>query len=135
MFYYNDFNARSTKWWKLDKENFEGPEVNIITRAVGYSQVINQSTHITKDSLSCIDLMFTSNSNLINRYGVETSLFQKCRHNIVYGKIDFKIPIAPPYMREVWHYKNASAESNVLFLVLTGTFYSGENMSSKRLTY
>ena len=101
MFYYNDFNARSTKWWKLDKENFEGPEVNIIIRAVGYSQVINQSTHITKDSLSCIDLMFTSNSNLINRYGVETSLFQKCRHNIVYGKIDFKIPIAPPYMREV----------------------------------
>ena len=39
------------------------------------------------------------------------SLFEKCHHNIVYGKIDFKIPIPLRYMREVWDYKNASAES------------------------
>ena len=39
------------------------------------------------------------------------SLFEKCHHNIVYGKIDFKIPIPPTYMREVWDYKTASAES------------------------
>ena len=105
-----DFNARSTKWWKLDKENLEGREINI-TRAAGYSQLINQPTHIIKDSLSCIDLIFRSNPNLIYSSGVEMSLFEKCYHNIVYGKIDFKIPIPPPYMREVWDYKNASAES------------------------
>ena len=29
----------------------------------------------------------------------------------MYGKIDIKIPIPLPYMREVWDYKNASAES------------------------
>ena len=65
------------------------------------------------------------------------SLFEKCHHNIVYGKIDFKIPIPLRYMREVWDYKNASAESMQpsLFLVLTGIFYSGENLSTKRLTY
>ena len=28
----------------------------------------------------------------------------------MYGKIDFKILIPPPYTREVWDYKNASAE-------------------------
>ena len=39
------------------------------------------------------------------------SLFEKCHHNIAHGKIDFKISIPPPYMREVWDYKNASAES------------------------
>ena len=39
------------------------------------------------------------------------SLFEKFHHNIVYGEIDFKIPIPPPYMREVWDYKNASAKS------------------------
>ena len=44
-----DFNARSTKWWKIYKENFEGREINIITRAAGYSQLINQRAHITKD--------------------------------------------------------------------------------------
>ena len=106
----DDFNARSTKWWKLDKENLEGREINIITRAAGYSQLIHQPTNITKDSLSCIDLIFTSNPNLIKSSGVKMSLFEKCQHNIVYDKIDFKIPIPPPYMRDVWDYKNASAE-------------------------
>ena len=56
------------------------------------------------------DLIFTSNPNLINSSGVEMSLFEKCHHNIAHGKIDFKIPIPPPYMREVLDYKNASAE-------------------------
>ena len=96
-----DFNARSTKWWKLDKENLEGREINIITRAAVYSQLINQSKHLTKYFLSCIDLIFTSNPNLINSSGVEMSLFEKCHHNIVYGKIDFKTPLPSSYMREV----------------------------------
>ena len=39
------------------------------------------------------------------------SLFEKCHHNIVYGQLDFKIAIPPPCTREVWDYKNASAES------------------------
>ena len=54
--------------------------------------------------------IFTSNPNLINSSGSEMSLFEKCHHNIIYGKIDFKILIPPPYTREVWDYKNASAE-------------------------
>ena len=99
-----DFNARSTKWWKLDKGNIEGRQINTITRAAGYSQLINQPT------LRTLCLIFTSNPYLINSSGVEMSLFEKCHHNIVYGKIDFKIPIPPPYMTEVWDYKNASAE-------------------------
>ena len=73
----DNFNTRSTKWWKLDKENLEGREINIITRAAGYSQLIHQPTNITKDSLSCIDLIFTSNPNLINSSGVKMSLFEK----------------------------------------------------------
>ena len=35
-----DFNAISTKWWKLDKQNLERREINIITRAAGCSQHI-----------------------------------------------------------------------------------------------
>ena len=94
-----DFNARSTEWWKVDKENFEGYETKIITHATGYSQLINQHIYITKDSLSCIDLIFTSNPNSINSSSVEMSLFEKCYRKIVYGKITFQIP------------KNASTES------------------------
>ena len=29
------------------------------------------------------------------------SLFEKSHHNTVDGKIDFKIPVPPPYMKEV----------------------------------
>ena len=39
------------------------------------------------------------------------SLFEKCHQNIVDGKIDFKIPIPPPYMKEVWDYENTCEES------------------------
>ena len=40
------------------------------------------------------------------------SLLEKCYHdNIVYVTIDFQVPFPPPYMREVWDYKNASKES------------------------
>ena len=77
----------------------------------GYSQLINQPTHITKDSMSCVGFIFTLNPNLIKNSGAEMSLLEKCHHNIVYGKIDFKIPIPPPYIREVYDYKNARAES------------------------
>ena len=64
------------------------------------------------------------------------SLFEKCHHNIVHGKIDFKIPILPPYMTEVWDYKNASAETiQCSVSSIDWSFYFGENLSTKRLTY
>ena len=61
--------------------------------------------------MSCVGFIFTLNPNLIKNSGAEMSLLEKCHHNIVYGKIDFKIPIPPPYIREVYDYKNARAES------------------------
>ena len=63
-----DFNARSSKWWNLDKENAEGREISSLTPACGHSQIINQPTHITKES-SCIDLVFTTSPNLISNTG------------------------------------------------------------------
>ena len=64
------------------------------------------------------------------------SLFEKIYHNIVYGKIDFKISILPLYMRKSGNTKMLVQKvSNALFLVLNATFYSEENLSTKRLTY
>ena len=51
-----DFNAKSSRWCSLDKDNAEGQEINSLTSACGYSQLINKPTHITKESSSCIDL-------------------------------------------------------------------------------
>ena len=109
----------------------QGREINIITRAAGYSQLINRPTHNTKDTLSCIDLIFTSNPNLISSSDVEMSLFEECHHNIMYSKIDFKIPSPPLGLQKCLVHK----VSNVMFLVLTGFFYSTENLSTKRWTY
>ena len=61
--------------------------------------------HVSKESSSCIDLIFVTSPDLIR---VELSIFGKCHHNLIHGIIDFKTPLLPPYSREVWDYKNAN---------------------------
>ena len=73
-----------------------------------YSQLINKPTHATKESSSCIDLIFATSPNLIREIGVELSIFENCHYNLIYGIIDFKVPLPPPYLREVWDYKSAN---------------------------
>ena len=75
----------------------------------GYCQLM--PTHMTKQYSSCIDLIFTSNPSVISASGVELSLYEKCHRNLIYGKINFNVPLPPPYIREVWDYKNAKAEN------------------------
>ena len=59
------------------------------------------------------------------------SLFQKCHHKILYGKTDFKIPIPPPYMREVWNYKVASTENIqcLIFSIDWNFLFCGKSMN------
>ena len=73
--------------------------------------IVDQATHITKDSSSCINFIFSSNPSFISASGVELSLHYKCRHNLIYGKINFNVPFPPPHVREVWDYKNANVEN------------------------
>ena len=99
-----DFNAKSSRWWRLDKDNAAGREINSLACACGYSQLINKPIHITKETSSCIDLIFATSLNLITEIGVELSIFEKCHHNLIHGIIDFKVPFPPSYLREVWDY-------------------------------
>ena len=62
----SDFNAKCTNWYKHDKTNFEGIAIENISSQCGLYQVINEPTHISENSSSCIDLIFTSQPNLIN---------------------------------------------------------------------
>ena len=64
-----------------------------------------------KDSSSCIDLISTSNPTFISASGVEPSLYEKRHHNLIYGKINFNVPLSPPYISEVWDYKNEKVEN------------------------
>ena len=57
---------------------------------------------------SCIDLLFTSQPNLISESGVHSSLFPRCHHQIIYAKINLKIYYPAPYEKLVWDYSKAN---------------------------
>ena len=61
--------------------------------------------------MSYIDLVFCTNENVISNYIVDVSLFKKCHHNIIHGKIDIRIRLPRAYIREVWDYSKANIES------------------------
>ena len=80
--------------------------------SVGFTQVINEPTHIQSSSSSCIDLIFTDQPNLSVNCGVHASLHSNCHHQIVYSRFNLDIyypPPPPPYQRLIWDYKKADA--------------------------
>ena len=81
-----------------------------MTSQSGLNQIINEPTHITKNSSTCIDLLFTSQTNLVIESGVHSSLYPNCHHQIIFEKFDLRIFYPPPYERNVWHYKQANTE-------------------------
>ena len=105
-----DFNAKCTNWYKHDKTNFEGIAIENISSQCGLYQVINEPTHILENSSSCIDLIFTSQPNLITESGVHPSLHPNCHHQVIYTKFNLKVYYPPPHEREVWHYKEVDTD-------------------------
>ena len=103
-----DFNAMSNLWFKGDKTTHEGSKIDGITSSFGLQQIINEPTHIIGDSSSCIDLIFTSQPNLVMESGAHSSLHPIFHHQITNAKFNLKIYYPPPYEREMWHYKKAN---------------------------
>ena len=58
-------------------------EIESLTFTTGYSQLINQPTHITNIS---------TYSSFAKDSGVELPLFNKRHHNIIFGKLSLKFP-------------------------------------------
>ena len=67
---------------------------------------INQPI-LPETGLSCIELIFASQRNLVVESGVQSSLHQNCHNQIVFARFNLKIVFPPPYEREVWHFKKA----------------------------
>ena len=103
-----DFNGKCSKWCASDRNNSAGIEVDNITTISGYNQMIDKPTHYINELSSGIDLIFSSNVNLTKNCRVEQSLYETCHHNIIYGTLNFNIPLPPPYFTEIWDYKNAN---------------------------
>ena len=60
--------------------------------------------------ITCIDLIFTSQANLLIESGVHPFLHSNCHHQIIYSKFELQIFYPPPYLREVNHHKDAKTE-------------------------
>ena len=64
--------------------------------------------------MSCIDLIFCTSKNIISNHGVDVTMlrcYEKCHHNIIYGKINICVPLPPVYIREDRDYSKANIEN------------------------
>ena len=86
-----DFNMQSQ-----DKTNFEGDAIENLTSQFVLYQVIKEPAHILDTSSSCINLIFTSQPNLITESGVHSSLHSNCHHQIIFAKFNFKVVYPSP---------------------------------------
>ena len=58
----------------------------------GQHQLISSTTHMTKRSFCCIDLILTSNPSFNTEYSIEKSLYtDSCHHGTVFGKMNLNL--------------------------------------------
>ena len=107
---FDDFNAKSSNWCENYITTSKGKAIENISSQFGLHQVINEPTHILESSSTCIDLIFTSQPNLITESGVHPSLYPNSHHQIIFAKFEREIIFPPPYFRDVWHYEDANTD-------------------------
>ena len=72
---------------------------------------MDKPTHVINNSMSCTDFVFCTNQNVTSNHEVDVSIFDKCPHNIIYGKINIRLPLPPIYVLEKWDYKKTNIEN------------------------
>ena len=72
-----DFNARSQSWWSNDINITEGSNLLALSSSNGFSQLINEPTHIQTNNTYFIDLIFTDKPSFSIDSGVHSSLHPK----------------------------------------------------------
>ena len=108
-FFTGDFNAHSEFWWPDGDTTPEGTELEELFTRLSLSPVISEPTNFEPHkNPSCIDLIITDQPNLILDSGTRPSLDSLCHHQIIYGKINFRIPPPPPFERKIWHFNRAN---------------------------
>ena len=87
----------------------EGTEIEHLLSSLGLSQVICEPTNFESNKKpSCIDLVITDQPNLVLHSGTRASLDPYCHHQIIYCKVNFRIPPSPPVDRKIWHFNRAN---------------------------
>ena len=95
------FNAKSSNWSSNDITTGEDAQLDYLTYLYGMKQVTIEPTYILKNSISCIDLIFTKQPNIIMDPGVYSSLHEKSNHQIISSKFNLKMEYLLPYSRKI----------------------------------
>ena len=93
-----DFNAKSKSGSIYDTTTEEGTILENVTPLFGLNQ------------LTCIDLIFVNQPNLVIDSVIHPSLHQNCHYQIIFCKLNLKIDYPPPYAHEVWDYGKAQTD-------------------------
>ena len=114
------------------KTNFEGSTIESVSSQFGLYRLINEPTHLLQNSSPYIELIFTSQPNIVVASGVP-SLHPNCHHQIIFAKFNLKIYYPPPYLREVWHSKKANADliKRTISNFKSQKAFSGTNINEK----
>ena len=92
-FFTGDFNAHSQFWWPDGDTTPEGTEIENLITSLGLTPVISELTNFEPNkNPSCIDLVITDQPSLILDSGTRASLDPYCHHQIIYCKVNFRIP-------------------------------------------
>ena len=102
-----DFNTKSNLWFKGDKTTYERSKIDGVISIFRLQQIIYDPRHIG-DSSSYIDMIFTSQPNLVMESGTHFSLHPNCHHQMTYAKFNLNIYYSPPYEQEICHYEKAN---------------------------
>ena len=109
-FFTGDFNAHSQFWWPDGDTTPEGMEIDNLFTSLGLSQIISEPTNFEPNkNPSCIDLIITDQPNLILDRGTRASLDSYCHHQIIYCKVNFRIPPPPPFERKNRHFNRENS--------------------------
>ena len=124
-----DFNARSSSWWSEDIDTTEGSKLFSLTSSDGFSQLINEPTHIQTGSSSCTDLIFNNQPNLSVNSGVHASLHSNCHHQIIHSSFNLNISYFLSSTKDLYYENLAKKLTNPLLQAKTywsilKTFYN-----------
>ena len=84
--------------------------IDTIASIYGLNQLIQEPTDILNLSSFCLNLIFTSQPNLVKESGIHSSLQSICHYQIAFAKFNLSIYCPPTYKRTVCNYKRANTE-------------------------
>ena len=76
----NLINAKFIKWCSTDETTPEGTKLDNVTSQYGLTQILKEPTDISDNYRSCIDLIFTSQPNLVVYFNIHPSLNENYHH-------------------------------------------------------